>query len=100
MSTYRSSGFGCSIFLVMLISLLLSSNAPAQATKEPIRIGMDVEMTGVMSETTMNAKQGYDLYLQEVGYKVAGRPIKIIEYDNKTDPEAFRRGGAKTGGEG
>ena len=88
MSTHRSSGFGCFVFfLVMLVSLLLSSNASAQATKEPIRIGMDVEMTGVMSETTMNAKQGYDLYLQEIGYKVAGRPIKIIEYDNKTDPK-------------
>ncbi len=51
MSTHRSSGFGCCVFFVMLVSLLLSSNASAQATKEPIRIGMDIEMTGVMSET-------------------------------------------------
>lgn len=87
MSTRRSSGFGCFMVFVMLVVLALSSNAGAQATKEPIRIGMDVEMTGVMSETTMNAKQGYDLYLQEIGYKVAGRPIKIVEYDNKTDPK-------------
>ncbi len=35
----------------------------------------------------MGCKQGYDLYLQEIGYKVAGRPIKVIEYDNKTDPK-------------
>ena len=59
----------------------------AQASKEPIRIGIDTEMTGDMSETSMNCKQGYDLYLQEIGYKVAGRPIKVIEYDNKTDPK-------------
>jgi branched-chain amino acid transport system substrate-binding protein len=59
----------------------------AQAPRSPIRIGIDTEMTGVMSETSMNCKQGYDLYLQETGYRVAGRPIKLIEYDNKTDPK-------------
>ena len=62
-------------------------NAQGQATKEPIKIGMDTEMTGVMSETSMGCKEGYDLYLQQIGYKVAGRPIKVIEYDNKTDPK-------------
>jgi len=86
MSTHRSSGLGC--FLVVVVVFLgLFSNVEAQTTKEPIRIGIDIEMTGVMSETSMNAKQGYDLYLEEIGYKVAGRPIKIIEYDNKTDPK-------------
>jgi branched-chain amino acid transport system substrate-binding protein len=74
-----------------IIALLLLAVAPAslqgQAAQEPIRIGIDTEMTGVMSETSMNVKQGYDIYLQEIGSKVAGRPIKIIEYDNKTDPK-------------
>ena len=59
----------------------------AQAPKDPIKIGVNIEMTGVMSETSMNVKQGYDLYLEEIGYKVAGRPIMVIEYDNKTDPK-------------
>jgi branched-chain amino acid transport system substrate-binding protein len=86
MSTNKSSRLGC-FLCITLVFLALSANVEAQGTKEPIRIGMDVEMTGVMSETTMNAKQGYDLYLEEIGYKVAGRPIKIIEYDNKTDPK-------------
>lgn len=77
--------------LVSMCAVLVFLTAPlvnvyAQAEKEPIKIGIDIEMTGVMSETSMNAKQGYDLYLGEIGYKVAGRPIKIIEYDNKTDP--------------
>jgi branched-chain amino acid transport system substrate-binding protein len=76
---------GLCLFLVFSLSAL--SDVEAQAKKEPIKIGIDVEMTGVMSETSMNAKQGYDLYLQEIGYKIAGRPIKVIEYDNKTDPK-------------
>ena len=55
--------------------------------KEPIRIGIDIELTGIMSETSQNDKMGYDLYLDEIGYTVAGRKIQIIEYDNKTDPK-------------
>jgi branched-chain amino acid transport system substrate-binding protein len=85
----KKIGLTCTmgLCLFLLLSLSVLSDVNAQATKEPIKIGIDVEMTGVMSETSMNAKQGYDLYLQEIGYKVAGRPIKVIEYDNKTDPK-------------
>ena len=68
---YRSSGFGCFAFVVLML-LALSPNVGAQASKEPIRIGIDTELTGVMSEASGNVKMGYDLYLQEVGYKVAG----------------------------
>jgi branched-chain amino acid transport system substrate-binding protein len=74
------------LFAVLLLGLP-SMHAYAQGAKEPIRIGFDVEMTGVMSEASMNVKMGYDLYLQEVGYRVAGQPMKPIEYDNKTDPK-------------
>jgi branched-chain amino acid transport system substrate-binding protein len=28
---------------------------------------------------------GYDLYLDEIGHKVAGREVELIEYDNKTN---------------
>jgi branched-chain amino acid transport system substrate-binding protein len=73
--------------LLLLLLTLLFTRVDAQATKEPIRIGIDTELTGVMSEASGNVKMGHDLYLQEVGYKVAGRPIKVIEYDNKTDPK-------------
>jgi branched-chain amino acid transport system substrate-binding protein len=38
-----------------------------------------------VAETGGNHKMGYDLYLQEIDSKVAGREIKIIENDNKTD---------------
>jgi len=72
-------------FVVLLA--VPTGNLCAQGAKEPIKIGIDIEMTGVMSETSMNVKQGYDLFLEEIGSKVAGRPIQLIEYDNKTDPK-------------
>jgi branched-chain amino acid transport system substrate-binding protein len=73
------------MFAVFLFLTVPLTNVNAQAGKVPIRIGINMEFTGIMSETSMNTKQGYDLYLQEIGYKVAGRPINIIEYDNKSD---------------
>jgi branched-chain amino acid transport system substrate-binding protein len=75
------------VFCLVLFLTVPMVNLYAQGAKEPIRIGVDIEMTGVMSETSMNVKQGYDLYLQEIGSKVAGRPITLIEYDNQTDPK-------------
>lgn len=73
---------------ICLVSALLVLCSPALAfAKGPIKIGIDIELTGIMSETSQNDKMGYDLYLEEIGYKVAGRKIQIIEYDNKTDPK-------------
>jgi branched-chain amino acid transport system substrate-binding protein len=77
--------FGGACFVLFLLVSFVSLFA--QTAKDPIRIGIDTELTGGMSETSMGVKQGYDLYLQEIGYKVAGRPIKVVEYDNKTDPK-------------
>ena len=76
------------LFVLACIGLSLGvSQGAAQDKRGPIRIGINTELTGVMSETSTNAKMGYDLYLQEIGHKVAGREIKIFEYDNKTDPK-------------
>src|SRR5512134_3566663 len=86
MTKKRLSGLVCGICFVSLL-VLPSGNLWGQGAKEPIRIGINIEMTGVMSETSMNVKQGYDLFLDEIGNKVAGRPIQVIEYDNKTDPK-------------
>lgn len=82
----RSGRIVLMVGVLLLIFLPLHSFG-AQEKSEPIKIGIDLELTGVMSETSTNIKMGYDLYLEEIGYKVAGREIKIIEYDNKTDPK-------------
>jgi branched-chain amino acid transport system substrate-binding protein len=75
--------------LVLIIFVLfnwVSNSAMSQEKRGPILIGIDTELTGIMSETSTNAKMGHELALEEFGYKVAGRDVKIIEYDNKTDP--------------
>jgi len=73
---------------ICLVSALLILCSPTLTiAKGPIKIGIDIELTGIMSETSQNDKMGYDLYLDEIGYEVAGRKIQITEYDNKTDPK-------------
>jgi len=80
-------GTGAVFFVLTLLAPIFLSpgGSAAQENKGPIKIGIDTELTGVVSETSTNNKMGYDLYLQEIGYKLAGRDIKIIENDNKTD---------------
>ena len=53
-------------FVVLFLAAPLA-NVYAQSAKEPIKIGINTEFTGVLSETSTNTKQGYDLYLQEIG---------------------------------
>ncbi len=77
------------IFMLSALLATLSFKTPpvfaADEKKGPIRLGINTELTGAVSESSNNVKMGYDLYLQEIDYKVAGREIKLIEYDNKTD---------------
>jgi len=78
------------IFLISALAVFSFStfdSVKSEEKKGPIIIGIDTELTGVMSETSQNAKMGHDLALEEIGYRVAGREIKIVEYDNKTDPK-------------
>ena len=84
---FRKVGKMLLIAAFVALPLWTSHSSMSQEKKGPILIGIDTELTGVMSETSQNAKMGHDLALEEVGYKVAGREIKVIEYDNKTDPK-------------
>ncbi len=82
-----SSTFGRFFFISLVLALIciMPHAVTAQDKRGPIVIGIDTELTGTIAEASTECKKGYDIYLEEVGYKVAGRPVKIIEYDNKTD---------------
>lgn len=85
MSLLLRSGRVFFIAVLLTIIFVMPQAVTAQEKKGPIIIGINTELTGTFSETATNTKMGYDLYLGEIGYKVAGREIKVIEYDNKTD---------------
>jgi branched-chain amino acid transport system substrate-binding protein len=52
---------------------------------EPIKIGAILDFTGPVADLGPKFKAGIELALEEAGYKVAGRDIKLIVEDGATD---------------
>ena len=52
----------------------------------PIRIGYFGPLTGTFSQTGKDMTDGFNLFWEEVGYKVAGRPVKVSVQDSDPEP--------------
>lgn len=75
------------MFYVCIVVLFFAGHVVvcAQEKVEPIRIGVLLDFTGFLSEYAPKYRVMQDLYLEEIGYKVAGRPIKLFIEDTATD---------------
>lgn len=62
---------------------LMSSDSLAQ---EPIKIGVIQTYSGPLSPVGTDASNGFTLYFEQRGYKVAGRTIQIIKEDDAANP--------------
>ena len=61
--------------------------APARAAESgPIRIGYFGPLTGNFSQTGKDMTDGFMLFWEEVGGKVAGREVKVIVEDSDPEP--------------
>lgn len=56
------------------------------ADKGPIRIGYFGPLTGNLSQTGKDMTDGFTLFWEEVGNKVAGREVKVIVEDSDPEP--------------
>jgi branched-chain amino acid transport system substrate-binding protein len=82
------TGFVALVWIVL--SFVLVNAQPKSVTaaaKSPIKLGINLDLTGTWNEDATHIRRGYELYLEEIGYTVAGRKIEIIEYDNRGDPK-------------
>ncbi len=70
--------------LLMNLPVCLSSIKEASAA-EPIKIGAVLDFTGPVADLGPKFKAGIELALEEAGYKVAGKEIKLIVEDGATD---------------
>jgi len=52
----------------------------------PIRIGYFGPLTGNFSQTGKDMTDGFNLFWEEVGFKVAGREVKVIVEDSDPEP--------------
>jgi branched-chain amino acid transport system substrate-binding protein len=72
---------------LVLFSMLTVGVPCAAPAAEPIKIGFMAPYVGVFAKLGNDLKNGFKLYLDEVGYKVAGREIVLIDEDTEGKPE-------------
>src|SRR6266849_4437891 len=73
-----------SIALVLVAALAAPGTGFAQ--KGPIKIGFLVPQTGPLAANGKDMINGMQLYLEEQGYRLAGREVKLIIEDDEGKP--------------
>lgn len=72
---------------VVAISLALLCPSVSQAqVKGPVKIGFIAPLSGGMAANGKDMLTGMELYLDEIGYQVAGRKIEFIVEDDEANP--------------
>ena len=69
-----------SYLLGVAASVALSGAALAQ---EPFRIGFLSTMSGVSGVLGQDQRRGFDLALEQLGGKIGGLPVQVVEADDK-----------------
>ena len=74
--------------LVALVVLAAPAPAPAQGTREPVKIGLLNPVTGPLAVNGTEVNEGIKLYFEEeMGGQVAGRPVRLIVEDEEGKPD-------------
>ena len=73
------------VFLGMAV-LAVFFAPPAQSAEKEIRIGFMTDLTGMLSINGGPMRQAAILAMEEIGYKIAGKPAKLIIEDEASDP--------------
>jgi branched-chain amino acid transport system substrate-binding protein len=71
--------------LVCLILALGAGSAGAQGP--PVKIGLLLPYTGVLSAQGTDTTNGFELYLKRVGSKAGGREIRALKKDDEAKPD-------------
>ncbi len=66
--------------------ILLLAGLIAAHGQEPIRIGVLSDYTGLIAEYGPKWRVLQELYLNEIGHKVAGKPVKLFVEDSGSNP--------------
>ena len=72
---------GIAFFLIVLLGVL-----PAEAQKGPITAGLLLPVTGPQAANGKDMVNGFQLFLDEQGGKLAGREVKVLIEDDESKP--------------
>jgi branched-chain amino acid transport system substrate-binding protein len=71
---------------IVVLALVAMAAAPS-AAQEEIRIGFLAPLTGALAKSGQDTVRGHELYWEQQGNKVAGRPVRIIVADTACNPD-------------
>jgi len=77
------------VLFVTLVASVLFTLAPMPSlieAKEPIKIGFITPLSGPFVANGRDILMGFQLYLEEIGYQVAGRKIELLVEDDEAIP--------------
>ena len=74
--------------LTVLVIVCIAA-LPSMAADKPIKVGALLAQTGHFASLTKYIIDGFKVYMDEVGYEVAGRPIEVIYEDAGPGDPAF-----------
>lgn len=66
---------------LLLVISLIAIGCPAPAEKTEIKIGVTGAYTGFAASMGLSHKKGFDLRMEQIGYEIAGRPVKVTYED-------------------
>ena len=78
-----------SLFVLVLGFVIYFGLCPAvpAAEKGPIKVGWLAPLTGQWAEAGKDMTNGFNMFMEEIGYKAAGREITVIREDTRAIPE-------------
>ncbi|MFQ6112126.1 MAG: ABC transporter substrate-binding protein [Nitrospinota bacterium] len=82
----RFKGAGL-VAAVTILALVVAFGAPAVQAAEEIRIGVLAPLTGPVAKSGEDSVRGVKLFFEQVGYKIAGRPVRLIVADDQCNPD-------------
>lgn len=77
--------FGVILLICIFAAVsLIGCNTNSISPSGPVKVGLLVPYTGVFASCGNDITRGMELYLDEIGWKAAGREIKLIKEDDES----------------
>jgi branched-chain amino acid transport system substrate-binding protein len=73
--------------ILVILALAMSFGGSVAQAQQEIRIGLLAPLTGPLAKSGEDSVRGHKLYWDQVGNKVAGRPVRIIVADTGCNPD-------------
>lgn len=81
-------GSACLALVLALFLAAAALPAPAEGAEQgEIRIGFLAPLTGGLAQSGIDSLNGNNLFWEQHGYEVAGRPVRVIVADTACDPD-------------